>query len=214
MPSMWATTSRAATPQWIHRGAQGRDSASNARALQSARYSANLRGQSADIECLDEKKADELPDIETTLIGSELPQKILELDELWSFVFKKSQKVWIWIALCATTRQVVAFVIGDRTEKTCQRLWDEIPESYKSAHLYSDFWSAYQLVLPSEQHQAVGKESGKTNHVERWNNTLRQRLAQFVRKTLSFSKCVNMHFVRLKLFIHRYNRERGYAILS
>ena len=90
------------------------------------------------------------------------------------------------------------------------------PESYKSAHLYSDFWSAYQLVLPSEQHQAVGKESGKTNHVERWNNTLRQRLAQFVRKTLSFSKCVNMHFVRLKLFIHRYNPRAGlcHLILS
>ena len=34
--------------------------------------------------------------------------------------------------------------------------------------------------------RAVGKETGETAHVERWNNTLRQRLARFVRKTLAF----------------------------
>jgi hypothetical protein len=43
-------------------------------------------------------------------------------------------------------------------------------------------------VIPQEQHTAVGKETGETAHVERWNNTLRQRLARFVRMTLSFSR--------------------------
>jgi hypothetical protein len=43
--------------------------------------------------------------------------------------------------------------------------------------------------------------------VERWNNTLRQRLARLVRKTLSFSKSDEMHEVCLKLFVHRYNAE-------
>ena len=56
-------------------------------------------------------------------------------------------------------------------------------------------------------HFMVKKESGLTNHVERWNNTLRQRLGQFVRKTLSFSKCWDLHVARLKLFVHRYNLE-------
>jgi hypothetical protein len=40
----------------------------------------------------------------------------------------------------------------------------------------SDFWEDYQKVFPSNTHQCVGKESGETAHVERWNNTLRQRL--------------------------------------
>ena len=53
----------------------------------------------------------------------------------------------------------------------------------------------------------VKKESGLTNHVERWNNTLRQRLGRFVRKTLSFSKCEEMHVACLSLFVHRYNLE-------
>ncbi len=72
-------------------------------------------------------------------------------------------------------------------------------------HCFSDFWGAYQTVIPAEQHTAVGKETGETAHVERWNNTLRQRLARFVRKTLSFSKSPVMHEACLRLFLHRYN---------
>ena len=53
----------------------------------------------------------------------------------------------------------------------------------------------------------MGKEGGETNHVERWNNTLRQRLARFVRKTLSFSKSDFYHELVLRLFIIRHNIE-------
>ncbi len=42
-------------------------------------------------------------------------------------------------------------------------------------------------VIPEEQRSAVSKETMQTAHVECWNTTLRQRLARFVRKTLSFS---------------------------
>jgi insertion element IS1 protein InsB len=45
--------------------------------------------------------------------------------------------------------------------------------------------------------------------VEWWNNTLRQRLARFVRMTLSFSKSEIMHEACLLLFLHRYNTERA-----
>jgi len=130
---------------------------------------------------------------------------VLELDELWSFVLKKARQRWIWIALCRATRQVVAYFIGDRSEQGCQKLWESIPTAYRSGHCYSDFWAAYQLVIPSEQHTAAGKETGVTAHVERWNNTLRQRLGRFVRKSLSFSKSEQMHEICLRLFLHRYN---------
>lgn len=131
---------------------------------------------------------------------------ILELDELWSFVQKKANKRWIWLALCRASRRVVAYAIGDRTEATCQILWQRIPPAYRLGHTYSDFWEAYANVLPPDRHTAVGKESGQTNHIERFNNTLRQRLARLVRKTLSFSKSEIMHEICLKLFLHRYNQ--------
>ena len=129
----------------------------------------------------------------------------LELDELWSYVLKKDCKRWVWIALCRNTRQIVAFVIGDRSAATCRKLWRQIPASYRRAYGYTDFWEAYKQVIPADQHTACSKESGLTAHVERWNNTLRQRLGHFVRKTLSFSKSDQMHEICLRLFIHGYN---------
>jgi insertion element IS1 protein InsB len=149
-----------------------------------------------------------LPALSETLVEVERP--VLELDELWSFVLKKAHKRWVWLALCRQTRQVVAFVVGDRSAQTCRRLWEAIPEAFRGAHCYTDFREAYSKVLPPEQHTAVGKESGQTAHVERWNLTLRQRPARFVRRTLSFSKSSAMHEACLRLFIHRYNC--GYAL--
>jgi IS1 family transposase len=130
---------------------------------------------------------------------------VLELDELWSFVCKKHAKRWLWIALCRRTRQIVAFVIGDRSDETCRRLWNKIPASYRSCPSYSDFWAAYQKVFSGATHQSVGKERGQTAHVERWNNTFRQRLARFGRKTLSFSKSDVNHNIVTKWFIAEYN---------
>jgi IS1 family transposase len=63
-----------------------------------------------------------------------------------------------------------------------------------------------EIVIPAEQHTAVGKETGLTAHVERWNNTLWQRLGRFVRKSLSFSKSDLMHDICLRLFLDDYNR--------
>ena len=130
----------------------------------------------------------------------------LELDELWSFVARRKNKRWVWLALCRRTRQVVAYAIGNRGQRTCRLLWGRIPPEYKRGLLFTDFWDAYQKVLPQEQHRAAGKGEGQTNHVERFNNVLRQRLARFVRKTLSFSKIDAMHENCLRLFLHEYNQ--------
>ena len=130
---------------------------------------------------------------------------VLELDELWSFVRSKEEPAWIWVALDRETRQVVACCLGDRSEESCRYLWEPVPAPWRTATCYTDFWGAYQAVIPATQHVAAGKGTGETAHVERWNNTLRQRLGQFVRKTLSFSKSDQMHDARLKLFLHRYN---------
>ena len=70
---------------------------------------------------------------------------------------------------------------------------------------YTDFWVSYQDVFPKNRHRAVGKESGKTNHIERFNNTMRQRISRLVRATLSFSKKLENHIGAIWYFIHHYN---------
>ncbi len=62
-------------------------------------------------------------------------------------------------------------------------------------------------VIPDERHRAVGKETGLTNHIERLNNTFRQRVARLVRASLSFSKKLNNHIGAIWYFVHGYNAE-------
>lgn len=132
----------------------------------------------------------------------------MELDELWSFVRSKQNAVWIWLALERQTRRIVGIAFGDRSAATCQELWQSLPADYrKRALCYSDFWDAYCRVLPPARHRTVGKDSGQTSLVERVNNTLRQRCANLVRKTLSFSKDPKLHQVRIRLFVDHRNRE-------
>src|SRR5258707_797154 len=97
--------------------------------------------------------------------------------------------------------------------KECKRYSRENParRGY-SEERKEEILRAYQAIIPEEQHTAVGKETGETAHVERWNNTLRQRLGRFVRKTLSFSKSTLMHIACLDLFLHRYNLERAISL--
>jgi insertion element IS1 protein InsB len=122
----------------------------------------------------------------------------LELDELWTFVLRKSDDVSIWFALCRQSRQVVAFVVGNRSEATCRRLWEAIPPIGRP----------YAAVIQPTYHRPVAKETGETAHVER-HNTLRQRLGRLVRKSLSWSKATEMLVACLAVFFHRYNQEHA-----
>jgi IS1 family transposase/DNA-directed RNA polymerase subunit RPC12/RpoP len=151
------------------------------------------------------------------LVDSLLPAQaddVLEVDEAWSFVGKKAHKRWLWTVLCRRTRQIVAFVIGDRSEKTCQRLWNAIPPAYRLCQSYSDFWSAYDEVFPDETHQSVDKHTGQVAHQERWYNTLRQWLGRYTRKTLAFSKTDYHHVLVTGWFIVEYNLSINASLTS
>lgn len=125
---------------------------------------------------------------------------------MWSFVGSKADPWWIWAALDAETRQVVAMVAGDRSEFTARCLWDALPDDYRAgATVYSDFWAAYAAVVPGPRHVRCGKGDGLTCHVERFWCTVRQRCSRFVRKTLSFSRCDLNHTGALWYFIRHYN---------
>lgn len=133
---------------------------------------------------------------------------IIEFDEVWSYVHDKSQERWLWTAISRRTRQIIAWSLGDHSRETFKQLLRKMPDEYRRCVSYSDAWRAYDLLLKSSaRHQKVGKESGQTNHMERWNNTLRQRLSRYVRKALSFSKTDMFHQLTTKLFIWHYNTE-------
>jgi insertion element IS1 protein InsB len=141
------------------------------------------------------------------------PRAEVEADAMASFVQKKATKQWIGIAIDATTHQVIAFHVGDRSRKSAKRLWAKIPEAYRQhATFYTDQYIVYAGVIPAAQHRAINKLARKTNHIERFNNTLRQRVSRLVREALSFSKKLANHIGAIKLFICHYNLTRAAAL--
>ncbi len=63
----------------------------------------------------------------------------VEADEAWSFVGKKAHPQWLWLAMDADTRQVIAFHVGDRSRTSARKLWNKIPAIYReNAKFYTD----------------------------------------------------------------------------
>ena len=96
--------------------------------------------------------------------------------------------------------------MGDRSQTSATALWNSLPPVYRQGAVgYTDFWEAYQAILPSKRHRAVHKNTGPTNLIERLNGTLRQRISRLVPKSLSFSKSLTNHIGALWYFAHYYN---------
>ena len=116
---------------------------------------------------------------------------------------RKSNRQWVWLALDRYTREVVGCFVGARNKSGAQGLWDSLPACYLDATCHTDLWAAYQTVVFGNRHHRHGKG---TQHIERFNCTLRQRVGRLVRKTLSFSKKLENHTAAIWLFIHHYNK--------
>ena len=113
----------------------------------------------------------------------------------------------------APTRQIIAFHVGDRSRDSAKELWAKIPLVYREqATFHTDQYDAYTGVIPAGRHRAITKKARKTNHIERFNKTLRQRVSRLVRETLSFSKKLANHIGAIKFFICHYNLVKASAL--
>jgi insertion element IS1 protein InsB len=134
----------------------------------------------------------------------------IQCDEMWSFVGSKDNRQWIWLAIDERSAEIVGLYVGARDRGGAAGLWASLPAVYRQcAVAYTDFWSSYEEIFPASRHRAVGKETGGTSKIERFNNTMRQRIARLVRKTLSFSKKLANHIGAMWLFVHHYNASLG-----
>ncbi|MFD3004068.1 IS1 family transposase [Pontibacter toksunensis] len=131
----------------------------------------------------------------------------VEADEQWSFVGAKDCPVWLWQAVERGTGLVVGYHVGERNGEGAKGLWLSIPAAIRlKALVFTDGLEAYGAVFEKGQHQPKGKK--ETTRMERLNNTLRQRCARLVRKTLSFSRSWENHRLAIRYFLYNYNLER------
>ena len=129
----------------------------------------------------------------------------IQADELWSFVQKKKNKRWIWVAYDPVHRLVIAYHIGSRSKLAAQKFWSKIPDALKSCFFETDDWEAYQSIIPAQQHK-IGKDL--TFYIEGFNATIRARVSRLVRKSLSFSKLDKWHNLAIGWFFWQFNLER------
>ena len=129
----------------------------------------------------------------------------LELDEQWSFVGRKSNQRWLWMAINHYPSVVLAYTFGSRTHEVCKELTHLLAPFNVTAY-FTDGLKAYQRLLPSEQHEE-GKRN--TQKIERKFLTFRTRIKRLARKTICFSKSEWMHDIVIGLFINRFEFERN-----
>ena len=129
-----------------------------------------------------------------------------ELDEMWSFVARKSNPRWLWHAIDHHTGKVLAYVFGRRQDAVFLQL-KALLEPFGITRYYTDGWGAYERHVELDKH-TVGKEN--TQKIESKHTNLRTRIKRLVRRTICFSKTERMHDLVIGLFINRY--EFGRAI--
>jgi insertion element IS1 protein InsB len=129
-----------------------------------------------------------------------------ELDEMWSFVGRKKHPRWLWGALDHQTGRILAYVFGRREDRALLHL-KALLAPFGIRRYYTDGWGAYHRHLAPHQH-VVGKR--RTQQLERKHLTLRTRIKRLVRKSICFSKSVQMHDLIIGLFINRF--EFGLAV--
>ncbi len=102
------------------------------------------------------------------------------MGEQWGYVGAKSRQRWLFYAYDRLRKTVVAHVFGERTMATLVSLWTTM----------TDGWPLYESRLKGKLH-VISKRY--TQRIERHNLNLRQHLARLGRKSLSFSKSVELH---------------------
>jgi insertion element IS1 protein InsB len=123
-----------------------------------------------------------------------------EVDEMWSYVGKQQEPRWLWHAIDHRSGKVLAYVFGRRKDEVFLKL-KTLLAPFGITRYYTDYWGAYTRHLDANEHQP-GKRN--TQKIERKHLTLRTRIKRLTRKTICFSKSIQMHDLVIGLFVNWY----------
>lgn len=114
--------------------------------------------------------------------------KEFQVDELRTFHKKRLKPIWITYTFSLQTRKIHAFHVGYRTIEIFKNLLLPIIRT-ESKIIYTDKLNTYSSVIPSEIHSTRFRS---TNHIERNHLSLRTHLKRLNRKTICYSKNMNV----------------------
>ena len=119
-----------------------------------------------------------------------------EIDELWTFVNRKSNETWIMYIFDRMAKTIIDFRVGSRTKLNLRSLTDQtlLLEPQK---ICTDGLNIYRSLIPENIHR-VGLIN--TRHIERHNLNIRTHLKRLSRKTICFSRSEEMLRACLKIY--------------
>jgi len=123
-------------------------------------------------------------------------EKTYEIDEICTFIKRKSKKIWIAYAMERYSKIVVNFCVGARTNKTLGYVLNTLKQS-NTKNIYTDGLRNYKYLLDKSIHRVVRYG---TNHIERNNLTIRTHLKRLNRKTICFSRSLVVLAASLKIY--------------
>lgn len=124
------------------------------------------------------------------LIAKEIKQpiipkgKIFQVDEMRTFIKRKTRLTWIVYVLEQKTKHVVSFNVGRRTNKTLKNVIISL-ELSNAKMIITDKLRNYKFIIDKEIHST--KFRG-INHIERNNLSVRTHLKRLNRRTICFSR--------------------------
>lgn len=119
-----------------------------------------------------------------------------QVDELFTYIGNKNNRVCIAYALNPETGEVIDLVVGKRTKTNLQKVISTLVLA-EARQIVTDKLNIYKNLIPKELHST--KHRG-INHIERQNLTLRTHLKRLNRRTICFSKSMIMLEAVLKIY--------------
>lgn len=156
-----------------------------------------LRNMNGQIQSVNVAK---LKQLEKQKIMVKIEKIEAEMDEMWSYVGKKEQQRWLWHAIDHETGTILAYAFGTREDEVFLEL-KTLLVPFGITRFYTDGWGAYERHVEAEK---LVVDKTNTQKIERKHLTLRTRIKRLTRKTICFSKLIEMHDLVIGLFINRY----------
>ncbi len=95
---------------------------------------------------------------------------LAELDELQTYIGRKTDKIWISTAIDHLSPGIIAMEIGDRSGQTFDKLWQRII-IWNSRKYFTDGYCIYAIYIEPKKHQVLPKT--QLTRVEGENTRLR-----------------------------------------
>ena len=131
--------------------------------------------------------------------------QVYEADEL-CVKMKGMERCWVNYAINRKTKKVIGFSFGSNSKEKLSKVINSVL-SLNPKKIYTDRLTTYPGLIPKAIHS---DRKYQTNTIERFNLNLRTHLKRLSRKTICFSKSVEMLEAVVKIYFWVFNTNQIY----